>query len=77
VKASLSELVEAILMETTVMILHITLLYVWGIVIQKQITAIFAVDLCDFLAFVPRVRRGSYKKVQHEFAIYCNCRMWK
>jgi hypothetical protein len=58
------------------MILHTTLLYLWDIVIQKQIKATFVVGLCD-LHFVPRVRRGGYqKKDQHEFAVHFNFRMW-
>lgn len=75
VTTSLSEQVEATLLATIAMILHTTLLYLWDIVIQKQIKATFVVGLCD-LHFVPRVRRGSYKKKgQHEFAIHLNFRI--
>jgi len=61
---------------TVAVILHTTLLYLWDIVIRKQIKTAFVVGLCD-LHFVPRVRRGSYKKKgQHEFAIHLNFRTY-
>jgi len=58
VTTSLSEQVEATLLANIAMILHTTLLYLWDIVIWKQIKATFMVGLCD-LHFVPKVRRGS------------------
>jgi len=77
VTTSLSEQVEATLLATVAMILHITLLYLWDIVIWKQITSTFVVGLCDSCILSQGLEGAvTRKKVQHELAIHLNFRIY-
>jgi len=62
VTTCMSEQVEATLLATIAMILHTTLLYLWDIVIRKQIKATFVVGLCDSCILSPWLEGAVTRK---------------
>lgn len=62
VTTSLSEQVEATLLAIIATILHTTLLYLWDIVIWKEIKATFMVGLCDSCILSPGLEGAVTRK---------------